>query len=309
VITHRTTYWLTAAVVVLLFAGSYAAQSRLESHKSAGDAPFPPQRIVSLAPSITEILFALGLGDRVVGVTRYCRYPAEAIDKPRVGGYFDPNYEAIVALHPHLVVTLTGKAENGPAFQKRGLPTLAVCHQNIEGILDSLLQIGRACGVTPAAESMAAGLKARIDRVQARTAGRPRPRVLFAVDRARGAGRLDDVYIAGSDGHVDRMIAMAGGQNAYRGRVRFPIISAEGILGLNPEVIVDMAARLAADPLDAPAALNDWKPLARVDAVAHGRVYRLDEDFISVPGPRFILVVEKLARLIHPEVDWNGSGR
>lgn len=293
--------FFVAACIVLVFVGSHLAKHqeptarRLVSRQA--------RRIVSMAPSVTETLFALGLGDRVVGVTRYCNYPAEAAAKPRIGGLIDPNVEAVVALRPDLIVLLEGSQQNLPAFDKLGLPVLVVDHRSIEGILASMVQIGGACGAMARAEALVVELRARIGRVEERVAGRPRPRVMLAVDRTLGAGRIEDVYIAGADGHLGRIIAMAGGQNAYRGTVPFPVISREGILRMNPQVIVDVLPRLAPGA-DRQKTRADWKDLAQVEAVRSGRVFVLDEDYVSVPGPRFVLLVEKLARLIHPEVEW-----
>lgn len=299
---------ILATSIVLAFVGSHLAKQHLAEPGRVAPAPRSndAQRIISMAPSVTETLFALGLGDRVIGVSRFCNYPPEAAQKPRIGGLFDPNFEAIVALRPDLLVLLEGSQQNRPAFDKLGLPTLTVCHQNIDGILASITTIGQACGVPQKAEALAADLEARIRRVQAKVAGRPQPRVMFAVERTLGTGKVQDVYVAGADGHLDRIIALAGGQNAYQGTVRFPVVSSEGILKMNPEVIVDMVPRLlpGADPQTIAA---DWQQLAQVDAVKHGRVFVLDDDYVSVPGPRFILFVEKLARLIHPEADWDGK--
>lgn len=299
---------ILAATVVLVFVGSHLARDELLSHIPAlnrSEASLPPraQRIISMAPSVTETLFALGLGDRVVGVSRFCHYPPEAEEKPRIGGLFDPNFEAIVAARPDLIVMLDGSLQNRPAFEKLGLPTLMVNHRNIDGILASFTEIGRACGVPEKGEAMADDLKARIERIKTEVAGQPRPRVMFAVERTLGTGQVQDVYVAGADGHLDGIIAMAGGQNAYQGTVRFPVISSEGILKLNPEVIVDMVPRLIPGA-DREKIASDWQQLQQVDAVKHGRVYVLDDDYVSIPGPRFILFVEKLARLIHPEVTW-----
>ena len=119
------------------------------------------------------------------------------------------------------------------------------------------------------------------------------PRDAFAVERTL-AGQVQDVYVAGADGHLDGIIAMAGGQNAYQGTVRFPVVSSEGILKMNPEVIVDMVPRLVPGA-DREKIASDWQQLKQVDAVEHGRVYVLDDDYVSIPGPRFILFVEKLA--------------
>jgi iron complex transport system substrate-binding protein len=181
---------------------------------------------------------------------------------------------------------------------------LVVCHKSIDGILASMATIGRAGGAAAQAERLAADLRARLDRVRRKTAERPRPRVLFSVDRTPGTGHIEDAYVAGADGQFDRMIEIAGGQNAYPGRVRFPVVSSEGILHMNPQVIVDMVPRLA-PKADRAAVRADWNELAGVEAVARGRVYVLDDDYVSVPGPRVILFVEKLARLIHPEADWD----
>jgi iron complex transport system substrate-binding protein len=291
-----------AVAIVALFAGSHWARSRLESQ-----VPKPPpgtaRRIISMAPSVTEVLFALGLGDRVVAVTRYCMYPPEVRQKPRIGGYMDPNFEAMVALRPDLVITLEGVDQQDQAFAKLGLPLVVVCHKSVDGILQSIETIGRAGGVPDRAARIVADLRARLDRVRRKTAGLGRPRVMFSVDRTPGTGHIEDAYIAGADGHIDRIIEIAGGANAYPGRVRFPVISSEGILRMNPQVIVDMVPRLS------PGASReevraDWNELGAVEAVARDRVYVLDQDYVSVPGPRVILFVEQLARLIHPEADW-----
>ncbi len=296
-----------AAIVVFVFAGSYLARQWIE--RAEAEAPQRlgrAERIVSMAPSITETLYALGLGDRVVGVTRFCNYPTEVNEKPRIGGYFDPNFEAIVGTRPDLVVILEGQEQNQAAFAKLGLPTLTVCHLNIDGILDSITALGGAAGAAPRADEIVGDIRRRLERIEQKTAGRPRPRVLFSIDRTLGTGGIEDVYIAGHDGHIDRTIELAGGRNAFEaGLARFPQVSSEGILNMDPEVIVDLVPGLSARKLDQETIRADWDQLSRVEAVRSGRVYVIDDDYAFVPGPRFILLVEKLARLLHPEVDWN----
>ena len=118
-------------------------------------------------------------------------------------------------------------------------------------------------------------------------------------------GTLRDVYIAGRDGHIDRIIELAGGENAYRdGHARFPVVSQEGLLNINPEVVIDLAYGLAGEDADRAMVRADWQCLSEVDAVRNDRVFLIADDFATVPGPRFIRFVEKLARLLHPEVDW-----
>jgi iron complex transport system substrate-binding protein len=242
----------------------------------------------------------------VVGVTRYCNYPPEAQQKMKVGGYHDPNFEAIVGLNPDLVIMLTGHERTLPGFQKLGLNTLVVCHKNVDGILDSITKIGQHTDTSERAEQIVSDLRARMDRIRRKTAGLPRPRVLLAIDRTPDRGRLEDVFVVGSDGFFDKMIQLAGGENALPpGTVRFPIVSAESILWVNPQVIIDMSSGLAQGQHDQEKQLADWRQLTDVEAVETGRVYALWQDYAFVPGPRFILLVEQLARLIHPEVDWD----
>jgi len=298
---------LLAAAIALLFAGSHLAKGLLpEPRQDEPPEARTYQRIVSMAPSISETLFALKLGNRVVGVTQYCMYPPEAQDKEIVGGYHNPNLEAVVALQPDLVVLLSGHEHSQPAFRKLGLPTLTLDHTSLEGILDSILTVGRTCDREDQARQLVADIESRMDRVRAKTAGLTRPRVMVAVGRAGvGTGRLEDVYIAGRDGHLDRIVAAAGGQNACTlESVRFPVVSSEGILNINPEVIVDLVRVSIGPPPDTEKIRADWQQVAQVDAVKNDRVFVIDDDFATIPGPRFVLLVEKLARLIHPDADW-----
>ncbi|MHC4401956.1 MAG: ABC transporter substrate-binding protein [Planctomycetota bacterium] len=297
---------ILAVIIAAVFVGSFWAKRRLERRSpqlvpEVGRA----ERIVSMAPSITETLFALGLGNRVVGVTQYCNYPPEAREKPRIGGYLNPNYEAIVALRPDLVITLVGEGSGHSAFEKLKLSTVAVNHKSVDGILESIESIGRACGAGARAASIVSDVRSRLERIERKTARRDRPRVMVAIERTLGTGRLEDVYIAGCDGHIDRIIELAGGKNAYQdGAVRFPVVSREGMLHMNPQVIVDMASGVAGETSRREAIRADWQQLSQVEAVKQGRVHLVDDDYAFVPGPRFILLVEKLARLIHPDVDW-----
>lgn len=294
-----------AAIAVLVFAGSFLAKALLSG--SGGGASPPPQyrRIVSLAPSVTETLFALGQGDRVVGVTRYCRFPPEAATRRKVGGFLDPNFEALLALKPDLIVMLQSNESSQPALEKLGLNCLVVCHKNVAGILSSFTEIGNALGAEAKAAELVADARRRIRRIEQKTAGRDRPRVLCSVLRNPGAGRLDGVTVAAADGYFDKIIAIAGGENACRqAAAPFPQVSHEGILWMDPQVIVDLVRPVSQLNVDRKTILADWREVAEVEAVRTGRVYVIDDDFAPVPGPRFILLVEKLARLLHPEVDW-----
>ena len=293
---------LLAAIIVLVFVGSSLAKRLLvEPSRHLPSGGQRCERIVSMAPSITETLFKLGLGDRVKGVSQFCKYPPQAQDLPKIGGYVNPNFEAIVALRPDLVVLLEEHAESMPAFEKLGLPTLVVCHKNIDGILASIGAIGRACGAEAKAEAIVADIESRLTRVRQQTAGLPRPRVLVAVNRrAPGAGKLEDVYVAAGDGHLGQIVELAGGQNACEpGAARFPVVSSEGILHINPDVIIDIVDEQSAAELGTARIRADWRQVGQLAAVSSGRVYVVADDHASIPGPDFVALVERLARLIH----------
>ncbi len=295
---------LLTTAIVLIFVASHVAKQGLPSPDAPRpDEAGPSRRIVSMAPSITETLFALDLGERVVGVTRFCQYPEEAQQKAPVGGYMDPNFEAILGLRADLVVMLDEHARSQPAFGKLGLQTLSVCHRDLDGILDSITAIGSRCRREELARQKVDDIRARLERVRQKTAGLERPRVMIAVGRTRiGSGRLEDLCIAGLDRHLNRIIEAAGGQNAYQlGAAPFPVVSHEGVLRMDPEVIVD----LVRTDLPEERIRSDWQQVNGVLAVRDERVHVVDDDFATIPGPRFILLVEKLARLIHPDVPWD----
>ena len=172
-------------VIIVCFAFSFVAKMAFREEKPlnlespAASSPKHRggyERIVSLAPSITEDLYTLGLMDRVVGVTRFCDYPPEALDKTKIGGYTDPNYEAIIALKPDLIIMLAEHEEPRKRLGKLGFDIVSVNHKSIEGILESIEAIGDACGVLPKAKAVTKHLMERMERIQEKTACRSRQR-------------------------------------------------------------------------------------------------------------------------------------
>jgi iron complex transport system substrate-binding protein len=262
----------------------------------------PPGRIVSLAPSITETLFALGLGDRVVGVSRFCDWPLEVRSIPQVGGLFDPNLEKIVRLEPDVVIGLAGQPDTLWPMRKLGLPLVVVDHRSIEGLLESIRILGGVCGAEAEAERLLQDIQSRLEAVDRRVSGRARPRVLISVQRTVGTGRIENIYIAGREGHLGRIVELAGGENAAPAAwAAFPMVGAESLVRLDPEVILDLVPGFCSAQVSREQILADWQSLGGVRAVREGRVYVLDEDYVFRPSPRFVRMVEKLARLFHPE--------
>jgi iron complex transport system substrate-binding protein len=253
-----------------------------------------PRRIVSLAPSVTEVLFEAGAGPRVVGVTSYCRFPREALTLPKVGGYLTPSYEALVALQPDLVVTLAEHADVEPKIRAVGIEILRVDHRSLEGIVRSIEQVGERCGITTRAKPAADALRQTLAAARRLVAG-PAPRVLICFGRAEDFRRLT----AAAPGTIhDDLVTQAGGTNVLTsGTVAYPTLSAEGVMRLNPDVIIEFSSGGA----DAEALRRQWSRLDSVRAVRNGRVHVFTGEFLSVPGPRFARFAGTIARAIRGE--------
>lgn len=261
-----------------------------------------PHRIISLSPSTTEILFALGLGDQVVGVTRYCDYPLSVKSKAEVGGFMDPNYEEIVALKPDLVILLRSHRDAKGELEKLGIRILVTPHETLEDIHEATRRIGAACGVERQAAGMLAGLDRRTETVRKAVQKGPRPRVLICIGRDTESGQLAGMYMAGRNTFYDQIIEMAGGDNAYTEQgVAYPQISAEGVIELNPEVIVDLVDHINPDSNTAEQIASQWNRLEPVTAVRQGQVHVIVGTHALRPGPRYIEFLEELARLLHHE--------
>lgn len=263
------------------------------------------QRIISLAPSITEVLFALGLGDRVVGVTNFCDYPVEARSKEKVGGYYDTSYETILALESDLVIMLPEHEKQKKYLEKLGIPILVVDQRDTQGIIKSIITIGQACGNEKKARDVVSDINTRMDHIKKRTWGLPRPKVLICVGRTMGSETLEDIFISGRKGFYNEITTLAGGINAYEGHeIRYPTVTGEGITRLNPDVIIEIIPDLPERGLNEEKVKKEWDLLPGVDAVKNGRVYIFGQDYVATPGPRFILILEQMAKAIHPEINW-----
>lgn len=264
----------------------------------------PYTRIISMAPSITEVLFALNLGDRVVGVTRYCTYPPEVREKEKIGGFLDPSYEAIVALSPDLIILLPIHSECANRLDRLGIKHLTVDQTKPEHILESIVTIGDACGAPERAKTLVAQLRTRITEIEKRIAGLPKPSVLMSIGRDLSFPALAQVSIAGKNAFFDAMLEIAGGVNVFTEEgISYPILSAEGILRLNPDVIIELAPDTDNAHISEAGILEAWKTLPGVNAVKNDRLHILSGGYIKIPGPRFVQIAEDLARILHPELE------
>ena len=260
------------------------------------------QRIVSTAPSITEILYALGLGDRVVGVTRFCRYPPEARQKPKIGDYINPNLEAIAALRPDLVVIQTNPVRLAERLAALHLHSLEVNQENLEAIYRSIRVISKAAGAEARGEQQAAALRKGLDSVRSRAVNLQPTRVMFVVGRA--PGRLDGLIVVGKASYLNELIALAGGRNVFADAIAaYPQVSLEEILARNPEVIIDfgdMGDAAAVTDAHKREVVHVWQRAASLQAVKNHRVHAVSADIFVVPGPRAVEAAQAIFDLLHP---------
>jgi iron complex transport system substrate-binding protein len=249
-----------------------------------------PERIISLAPSNTEILFALGLGDKVVGVTMYCDYPPEAQNKEKVGDYYGPDIEKIIALQPDLIfATDFHRFELIPALEEQGFAVFAVAPQTLEDVLESIHKIGTITGKEAEALELLDGMTSKIEEIAEQTGElEEKPSVLYMTWH-------DPMWTIGRNTWIDNLISIAGGANIFSQYFESgAMVEIEWVIFLNPEIIITSEWSY------------DWalnaSELASTNARQTGRIYTFDDDLAQRPGPRLVEGLEWFAYLIHPEI-------
>jgi iron complex transport system substrate-binding protein len=264
----------------------------------------PPERIVSLAPSNTEILFAVGAGDKVVGVTDFCNYPydfaawIEAGNMTSIGNYYGPSTEPIVALNPDLVLATTGSEDAAENLRELGYNVLIIEPRNLTFVLRDILLVGRATNNYDQAVVLESELRQRIDAVTTATEQAiTKPKVYHEVWN-------DPIMSAGPGTFIDELITLAGGQNIFDDAVSsWPTVSSEAIIDKNPEVMIfpDMYMGRANfyETLEAVKNRDGWD---LISAVQNNDIYEINADIISRSGPRLADALEIMAKMIHPEI-------
>jgi iron complex transport system substrate-binding protein len=254
--------------------------------------------VITLAPSVTEIAFAVGLGPKVVGVTKFCRYPPEVEKLPRVAGFSDMNIEAIVRLRPDLVILPADKAENRRELTRLGLSVLSVDTRTLEGLIKALEDLGKATGRESEAQKVVDAINEAVSEAGRRAEGKPKPKVMFSVMHSyAGLGYISELTIAGRDGFFDHLIEICGGENAYPGKLPFPSVSREAVFRMNPDVIIDLMRSYS----EAEDSMESWNTMTSVSAVQKGRVYMFTEESDTVPGPRAWKTIKKVSMVLHPD--------
>jgi iron complex transport system substrate-binding protein len=261
-----------------------------------------PQRIVSTSPSITEALFALGLGPRVVGVSNYCEYPPPVLNLPKVGTYLRPDPELIARLQPDLVIVHKLPNELTNRLTALHIAFAEVDRGALQDMYSEILQIGRATGIALQARDLVKRLQDRMNQIRRQSQGKPGSTVVFVIGRAPGT--LSNLVVVGRDAFLDELIETAGGKNliAAESAAAYPHIALETILRLNPDVIIDMgdmgtSLEERQKKVDVSQAL--WRQVADLQAVRNHHVYSISSTSFVVPGPRAVEAAATLFEILH----------
>jgi len=251
--------------------------------------PDHPQRIVSLVPSVTEVLFALGVDDRIVGVTRFCTYPPAAKTKPSIGNYADPGLEAIALQQPDLVIMSAATSSPGllARLEALGVPVYIIYPRSIAATISTIRDLGELVGEPERGAQLADKLKRAIDKVATATANLPKKKVLLCVE-------IQPLTVAGPGTLADDLIRAAGGTNVVpAGPGRYPTWGIEAVLSANPELILVSPHPGQPDP---DTFFADWPELS---AVRNGKIVTINPDWVSRPGPRLALGLAAVAKALH----------
>jgi iron complex transport system substrate-binding protein len=259
-----------------------------------------PRRIISLVPATTEMLFAMGAGDRVAGVGNYDRFPAEVDRLPKVGGLLDPDVERVLSLKPDLVIVYDTQTDLKRQLERARIPIFPYVHRGLPDITETMRALGARVGAKAAADAAATRIEQQLAAVGRRVAGRSKPKTLLVFGREQGT--LRHVTASGGYGFLHDVLEIAGGADVLGDLRRQSVdMSTEMILTRAPEVIIELHYGDAVKPEIFDAERRLWNALPSVPAVKNQRVYLLNGLEFVVPGPRIVAAAERFARTLHPE--------
>ena len=249
-----------------------------------------PERIISLTPAVTEILFELGLDERIIGVTEYCNYPEAALKKPKMGDFANPNVELIVDAEPQIVFVAAGvQMELIKRLEQLGITVFCLDAESVDQVIKNIQMTGEIMGVPEAAQKLTSEMQAKVDAVVLKVKDQERPVVFFEVWD-------EPLMSAGPGTFINSLIELAGGQNlAGDADTRFPQLSMEVLFERDPDVYIANDFHKQSDIMARPGYEN-------LTAVKTDRVHIIDDDLVTLPGPRVVLGLEEMARIIHPEL-------
>ena len=265
-----------------------------------GGAAAAPSRIISLVPAVTEMLFAIGAGREVVGVSSFDTFPPEVASRARVGALIDPDVERILSLKPDLVVVYSSQTELVTRLERVRIPVFRYEHAGLADITSTIRSLGQRLERTAQAEALASRIERDLDAIRKSVAGRRRPRTALLFEREPGT--LRNIYASGGIGFMHDMLETAGGDDVFADIKRQSIqATAELVLTRAPEVIVEIQTSQRWSPDRIARERDVWKALPSLPAVRSGRIHVLQDERLAIPGPRVAEAVKLLADLLHPQ--------
>lgn len=260
-----------------------------------------PRRIVSLIPATTEMLFAMGVSDRIVGVGTFDRFPPEVSRFPRVGGLLDPNVERILSLKPDLMIVYETQTDLISQLTRAGVPMFRYRHQGLPDIVQTMRALGTRIGAVKEAAAAAGSIEARLADIRRRVEGRSRARTLLVFGREPGS--LRRIEASGGYGFLHDLLELAGGVDVLADFQRQAVeMSTEMVIARAPEVIIELQYGDSPRRQQIDAETRVWDALPSVPAVRRKQVHLLVGDEFVVPGPRIVQAAERFARVLHPDV-------
>ena len=258
-------------------------------------------RIISTSPSITETLFELGLKDRVIAVTDFCKYPEEACRLPSIGGMLNPNMETLVSLTPDLIIHQSGNQRLRNNANSVGIKTLEVRMGNLEEIFDSIKKLGVALNCQEQADKLALHLTSGIAFYQERLKGFQKKEVLLLLGDSSDPSR--DLYAAGPGTFLNELLNLSGGKNIIRDSpAPYPKLSKEHIIEKSPEIIIEAGPKSNLSQREIDIRIQEWNRFPTIEAVKMKQIYFIGADYILIPGPRLLKIIERFSKAIHPNL-------
>jgi len=259
-----------------------------------------PRRIVSLVPAVTEMLFAIGAGDAVVGISSFDRYPPEALERTRVGALVDPDVERMLSLKPDLVIVYGTQGDLIARLERAGVPMFNYEHAGLPDITATLRALGARVGYAGAADRLATEIEREIAAIRSRVAGRQRPSTAVIIGREPGG--LRGIYASAGIGFLHDMLEAAGGDDVFADVARQNLqVSVEVLLARAPQVIIEVHPPEGWTPERLTRERNLWQAFPGLPAVRNDRVYLIADDAVLVPGPRVVEGIRRMAEVLHPE--------
>lgn len=252
------------------------------------------ERIVTLAPALTEIVFALGKGNKIVGNTKFCDYPGAAKKIPRIGGLIDVNLELLVNKRPTIVFLYKENYAKVKLLEDK-TRLVIVRHTNLQDLFDGINTVATELHIKEKGKDLIADIKSGLDEIKQKAQGKPKLKTLLIIGRNRD--RLSNMYIIGKHDFLTELIGIAGGENAYQGDINYPSVSIESVVAMNPDIIFELSAHN--EGITADRIFKQWNTFPFISAVKNKKISIVEEQVWLIPGPRVTQIAKKMYALFY----------